>query len=45
MHELSLVADLLDVCVRQAAGRRVLRVGVRHATTIPPNRWTRRSRF
>jgi Zn finger protein HypA/HybF involved in hydrogenase expression len=35
MHEVSLVADLIDVCRAQAAGRRVQTVRVRHATTIP----------
>ena len=35
MHEVSLVADLLDECVRRAAGRRVAVVRVRHANTIP----------
>jgi Zn finger protein HypA/HybF involved in hydrogenase expression len=37
MHEVSLVADLIDVCLDQAAGRRVEVVRVRHATTIPPD--------
>lgn len=36
MHEVSLVADLIDVCERQAAGRPIEVVRVRHATTIPP---------
>jgi len=36
VHEVSLVAELVDVCERQAAGRPVARVRVRHATTIPP---------
>ena len=35
MHEVSLVADLIEVCERQAAGRPVELVRVRHATTIP----------
>jgi Zn finger protein HypA/HybF involved in hydrogenase expression len=35
MHEVSLVAELLDVCERRAAGRPVTFVRVRHATTIP----------
>ena len=35
MHEFSLVADLIDVCSRQAAGRPVSVVRVRHASTIP----------
>ena len=35
MHEVSLVAELIDVCAVQAAGRRVAAVRVRHATTIP----------
>jgi Zn finger protein HypA/HybF involved in hydrogenase expression len=34
MHELSLVAELVDECVRRADGRDILRVRVRHATTI-----------
>jgi len=34
MHELSLVAELVDECVRQADGRNVASVQVRHATTI-----------
>ena len=37
MHEVSLVADLIDVCQAQAAGRQVQTVRVRHATTIPPD--------
>jgi len=36
MHEVSLVADLIDVCQARAAGRRVALVRIRHATTIPP---------
>lgn len=35
MHEVSLVAQLVDVCVERAAGRRVSLVRVRHASTIP----------
>ena len=35
MHEVSLVADLVDVCADRSAGRRVTLVRVRHATTIP----------
>jgi len=35
MHEVSLVAELIEVCEQQAAGRRVGVVRVRHATTIP----------
>lgn len=35
MHEVSLVADLLDECARRAAGRRVGVVRVRHANTVP----------
>ena len=35
MHEISLVAELLDECVRRADGRRVALVRVRHANTIP----------
>ena len=35
MHEVSLVADLIEVSERQAAGRPVELVRVRHATTIP----------
>jgi Zn finger protein HypA/HybF involved in hydrogenase expression len=34
MHEVSLVADLLAECERQAAGRPVETVHVRHATSI-----------
>jgi len=37
MHEVSLVADLIGVCERRAAGRRVELIRVRHATTIPPD--------
>lgn len=36
MHEVSLVADLIEACVHQAAGRPVAVVRVRHATTILP---------
>lgn len=36
MHEASLVADLLAICERKAAGRPVGVVRIRHATTIPP---------
>ena len=35
MHEISLVAELLEECVRRADGRRVSVVRVRHANTIP----------
>jgi Zn finger protein HypA/HybF involved in hydrogenase expression len=35
VHEVSLVADLIEVCERRAAGRTVTVVRVRHATTIP----------
>jgi Zn finger protein HypA/HybF involved in hydrogenase expression len=35
MHEVSLVADLVDECERQAAGRPVSLVRVRYASTIP----------
>lgn len=35
MHEVSLVAELVEVCEQQAAGRPVDVVRVRHATTIP----------
>lgn len=35
MHEVSLVADLVDICEQRAAGRRIAVVRVRHATTIP----------
>ena len=35
MHEISLVAELLDECVRRADGRAVSVVRVRHANTIP----------
>lgn len=35
MHEVSLVADLIAECERQAAGRAIQHVRVRHATTIP----------
>jgi Zn finger protein HypA/HybF involved in hydrogenase expression len=34
MHEVSLVEELVDECARQAAGRGVSLVRVRHATTI-----------
>ena len=35
MHEVSLVAQLVDVCTERAAGRPVDLVRVRHASTIP----------
>jgi Zn finger protein HypA/HybF involved in hydrogenase expression len=35
MHELSLVSDLVDACVRQAGERRVSMVRVRVAGTVP----------
>ncbi|GEM_PF-3343252 len=35
MHEVSLVAELISECQRQAAGRPVTRVRVRHASSIP----------
>jgi Zn finger protein HypA/HybF involved in hydrogenase expression len=35
MHEVSLVADLIAQCERQAAGQRVTVVRVRHASSIP----------
>lgn len=35
MHEVSLVADLVDECARRADGHRVEVVRVRHASTIP----------
>jgi Zn finger protein HypA/HybF involved in hydrogenase expression len=35
MHEVSLVADLVDACQTLAAGRPVRRVCVRHASSIP----------
>jgi Zn finger protein HypA/HybF involved in hydrogenase expression len=35
MHEVSLVAQLVDVCAERAAGRLVELVRVRHASTIP----------
>jgi Zn finger protein HypA/HybF involved in hydrogenase expression len=35
MHEVSLVAELVDECQRQAAGRPVRLVRVRHASSIP----------
>jgi Zn finger protein HypA/HybF involved in hydrogenase expression len=35
MHEVSLVAQLVDVCAARAAGRPVELVRVRHASTIP----------
>jgi Zn finger protein HypA/HybF involved in hydrogenase expression len=34
MHELSLVAELVDECVRRADGHDVATIRVRHATTI-----------
>lgn len=35
MHEVSLVAQLVDVCAERAAGRSVDLVRVRHASSIP----------
>lgn len=35
MHEVSLVADLIEICEQQAGGRAIAVVRVRHATTIP----------
>lgn len=35
MHEVSLVARLVDLCAERAAGQPVDRVRVRHASTIP----------
>ncbi len=35
MHELSLVAELVDECERRAAGRSVRLVRIRHASSIP----------
>lgn len=35
MHEVSLVAQLVDICTARAAGRPVELVRVRHASTIP----------
>lgn len=35
MHEVSLVAELVDACVERAAGRPVDLVRIRHASTIP----------
>ncbi|MEX1168959.1 MAG: hydrogenase/urease maturation nickel metallochaperone HypA [Chloroflexota bacterium] len=35
MHEVSLVAQLVDVCAERAAGRPVELVRVRHASTVP----------
>jgi Zn finger protein HypA/HybF involved in hydrogenase expression len=35
MHEVGLVAELVDAAVARAAGRPVVVVRVRHATTIP----------
>jgi len=35
VHEVSLVAQLVDVCVERAGGRSVELVRVRHASTIP----------
>ena len=35
MHEVSLVAELVDACVERAVGRPVALVRVRHASTIP----------
>lgn len=36
MHEVSLVADLVDAATRQAGGRPVAVVRVRHASSISP---------
>lgn len=35
MHEVSLVAQLVDICAERSAGRPVALVRVRHASTIP----------
>lgn len=35
MHEVSLVAELIDQCERQSAGQPVTLVRVRHASSIP----------
>jgi Zn finger protein HypA/HybF involved in hydrogenase expression len=35
MHEVALVAELVDECERQAAGRPVRLVRIRHASSIP----------
>ena len=35
MHEVSLVAELIDECQVRASGRSVRRVRVRHASSIP----------
>jgi Zn finger protein HypA/HybF involved in hydrogenase expression len=35
MHEVSLVAELVDACLDQAHGRAVATVRVRHASTVP----------
>ncbi|MFL5688293.1 MAG: hydrogenase/urease maturation nickel metallochaperone HypA [Chloroflexota bacterium] len=35
MHEISLVAELVEACERLADGRRVRRVRVRHASSLP----------
>jgi Zn finger protein HypA/HybF involved in hydrogenase expression len=35
VHEVSLVAQLVDVCAERAAGQPVALVRVRHASTIP----------
>jgi Zn finger protein HypA/HybF involved in hydrogenase expression len=35
MHEVSLVADLIEICEQRAGGRPIAVIRVRHATTIP----------
>ena len=35
MHEVSLVAELIDECLRRAAGQPVELVRIRHASTVP----------
>jgi Zn finger protein HypA/HybF involved in hydrogenase expression len=35
MHEVSLVAELVDACIQRAGGEPVSLVRVRHASTIP----------
>ncbi len=35
MHEVSLVADLVSACERQAGGQPVRHIRVRHASTLP----------
>ena len=37
MHEVSLVAELLEACERLADGAPVRRVRVRHASSLPPD--------